>query len=130
IRPDIQILRPGLVYEDKNIKVFAEYVQHIPTEITHCYGFRVEGNGKSVAFSGDTSPCDGLFNLAKDVDLLINDCSFPQVALDFRKKVGIGTAAHTSPTDLGKLAVDANVKSVIATHFGHFDTTNPVVKQY
>jgi hypothetical protein len=54
----------------------------------------------------------------------------PQKAIDFRSKVGIGTWAHTSPHDLGKIAVAARAKSLVATHFGHFDTTNPVLKKH
>jgi ribonuclease Z len=61
---------------------------------------------------------------------LIHECTFPQKAIDFRSKIGIGTWAHTSPLDLGKIAVQARVKSLVATHFGHFDTTNAVLKKH
>ena len=42
--------------------------------------------------------------LAKDVDLMIHECTFPESAIEFRKKANIGTWSHTSPTELGKLA--------------------------
>ncbi len=35
----------------------------------------VAPNGKSVAFSGDTAMCDGLFQAAEGVDLLVAECS-------------------------------------------------------
>ncbi|MEM7347274.1 MAG: MBL fold metallo-hydrolase, partial [Chloroflexota bacterium] len=54
----------------------------------------------------------------------------PEKAIEFRKKIQIGTYAHTSPTELGKLATRAGVKSLVATHFGHFDTTNPILKKF
>jgi ribonuclease Z len=68
--------------------------------------------------------------LAQGADLLIHECTFPEEALEFRKKVEIGTYAHTSPTELGKLAARVGAKSVVATHFGHFDTTSPILKGY
>ena len=41
----------------------------------------------------------------------------------------VPTAAHTSPTELGRLAKQAGVKSLVATHFGHFDSLSPVLKR-
>ena len=40
-----------------------------------------------------------------------------------------GTHAHTPPLDLGKIASEAGVKKLVATHFGHFDSTNPMIKK-
>lgn len=130
IRPSISVIEPGLVYEDENIKVYADYVDHIESELMHCFGFRVEAGDKVVTFSGDTAPSEALLRLAQDADVLIHECSFPEEALEFRKKVGIGTFAHTSPIELGKIATKANVKTLIPTHFAHFDTTSPIVKKY
>jgi ribonuclease Z len=131
LRPHIRECKPGLVHEDDLVKVSACYVEHIPREISPCFGLRMDTvDGQSVVFSGDTSPCDRLIELARDCDLLIHECTFPQQAIDFRSKAGIGTWAHTSPQDLGKIAVAARAKSLVATHFGHFDTTNPVLKKH
>ena len=130
VRPAVQEFMPGLVFEDELVKVYADYVDHIPREIMHCFGFRIEAAGKVLAFSGDTKPCDAMLRLADNADLLIHECTFPEEALEFRRKTNIGTYAHTSPTELGKLATRAGVKSLVATHFGHFDTTSPVVKRY
>jgi ribonuclease Z len=129
VRPAVHEFGPGLVFDDGNIKVYADYVEHIPAEILHCFGFRIEARGKVIAFSGDTAPCESMVRLAMNADLLIHECTFPEEALEFRKKVDIGTYAHTSPTELGRLATRAEVKSLVATHFGHFDTTNPVLKK-
>ena len=128
VRPAVHEFGPGLVLDDGRVKVFADYVEHIPSEILHCFGFRIEAAGKVIAFSGDTAPCESMVRLAQGADLLIHECTFPEEALEFRRKVQIGTYAHTSPTELGKLAARAGVKSLVATHFGHFDTTNLVLK--
>jgi ribonuclease Z len=130
VRPAVHEFGPGLVFEDDVVKVYADYVDHIPSEIMHCFGFRIEAAGKVIAFSGDTRPCEAMVRLAQGADLLIHECTFPEEALEFRMKTNIGTYAHTSPTELGKLATRAGVKSLVATHFGHFDTTSPVMKRY
>ena len=41
----------------------------------------------------------------------------------------MGTWAHTSPTELGELATRAEAKSLVATHFGSFDTTTPLLRR-
>lgn len=130
VRPAVHEFEPGIVFADGVVKIFADYVDHIPSDILHCFGFRIEAAGKAIAFSGDTKPCEAMVRLAKDADLLIHECTFPEEALEFRKRTNIGTYAHTSPTELGKLATRAGVKSLVATHFGHFDTTSPVMKRY
>lgn len=131
LEPDVRECRPGLVYEDERVRVTACYVEHIPREISPCFALRMDTvDGESLVFSGDTSPCEALIALAQDCDLLIHECTFPQRAIDFRSKAGIGTWAHTSPLDLGKIAVAARAKSLVATHFGHFDTTNPVLRRH
>jgi len=86
-------------------------------------------DGQSVSFSGDTAPCDAFVELSKDVDLMIHEFTFPESALAFRRKARVGTWSHTSPIELGKLAKAANAKCLIATHSGHFDTTNPITKK-
>ncbi len=131
LQPDVRECKPGRVFEDDLVRVTACYVEHIPREISPCFALRMDTvDGQSVVFSGDTSPCDRLIELAQDCDLLIHECTFPQKAIDFRSKVGIGTWAHTSPFDLGKIAVASRARSLVATHFGHFDTTNPVLRKH
>ncbi|HVL36122.1 MAG TPA: MBL fold metallo-hydrolase [Burkholderiales bacterium] len=129
VRPEVREFGPGLIFDDGVVKVHADYVEHIAPELLHCFGFRIEAAGKVIAFSGDTAPCEAMARLARGADVLIHECTFPEEALEFRKKVQIGTYAHTSPTELGKLATRAGVKSLVATHFGHFDTTSPILKK-
>ena len=70
-----------------------------------------------------------MVRLAQDADLLIHECTFPESFIAHRAKTGVGTYSHTSPMDLGKIARRANVKSLVATHFGHFDSTSPVLRR-
>lgn len=129
VRPDARELVPGPFFDDGHVRMSCAWVDHLPHDVCECFGIRVEADGKSVAFSGDTKPCDGMLSLAEGVDLLIHEATFPEAFLQHRAKSGVGTFAHTSPTELGKLATRAGVKSLVATHFGHFDTTSPVIKR-
>ncbi len=128
LRPDVRECEPGLVFEDDLVRVTACYVEHIPLEVSPCFGLRMDTkDGKSIAFSGDTAPCEAFIEMATGVDLLVHECTFPESAIEFRKTAAVGTWSHTSPTELGKIAERTGAKQLLATHFGSFDTTNPVI---
>ena len=129
VRPAVREIEPGVVYQDADIKIIAQHVDHLPHDVCECFGVRVEADGKVVAFSGDTKPCPAMVSLAKDADLLIHECTFPESFIAHRAKTGVGTFAHTSPLGLGLIARESNAKSVVATHFGHFDSTSLVLKR-
>lgn len=129
IRPKVTEYDIGLVYEDSDLRVFADAVDHIPSDISPCFGFRIEAEGKVLVFSGDTKPCDGIARLAQGADLLIHECTFPESFIEHRRKSGVGTFSHTSPTELGRLASDCGVKQLVATHIGHFDSLSPVLRR-
>lgn len=129
MRPEVTEVTRGVIYEDDDVRITADWVEHIPREICECFGVRFEAEGKSVAFSGDTAPCESMIELARDCDLLIHECTFPESFIAYRKKSGVGTFAHTSPTEVGQIATRAGAKSVVATHFGHFDSLSPVIKR-
>lgn len=70
--------------------------------------YRFIANGKKLVFSADTAPCDNLTKIAENADVLVIECSFPESA-------GIKNG-HCIPSQIGKIAEEANVKSVILTH--------------
>lgn len=129
IRPKVTQYDQGLVFADDEIRVTAAHMDHIPRDISPCFGFRIEAEGKVVVFSGDTAPCDNILTLSRDADLLIHECTFTEAFIEHRRKSQVGTFSHTSPHDLGKLAVAAGVKQVVATHIGHVDSISPVLKR-
>ncbi len=130
LKPDVRECGPGEVYKDDLVSVRACWVEHIPLEISPCFGLRMDTiDGQSVVFSGDTAPCQRLVDMAQGCDLLIHECTFPERALEYRKSINVGTWAHTSPLALGDIAVRTGCKGLVATHFGSFDTCNPVVRE-
>jgi len=64
--------------------------------------------GSVVAFSGDTDVCEGLAEAARDADLAVFECSFP----DERK-----TEGHLTPREAGEIASRAGAKRLLLTHF-------------
>lgn len=129
IRPRVTEYGPGVICDDGEIRVTAALMDHIPAEISPCYGFRIEAEGKVVVFSGDTAPCDNILTLSRGADLLIHECTFTEAFIEHRRQSKVGTFSHTSPQDLGRLAVEAGVKQVVATHIGHVDSLSPVLKR-
>ncbi|MFQ5998533.1 MAG: MBL fold metallo-hydrolase [Candidatus Bathyarchaeia archaeon] len=79
------------------------------TPVMHFDGvaYKIEAEGRSLVFSGDTIPDDRLVRLAKGVDLLIHDCSFPDGEL-----IGL----HTTDVQLAEVAQEAHPKKLVANH--------------
>lgn len=74
-------------------------------------GYRIEIGGKVVTYLCDTGYCGNAVTLAKDADLVIAECgTLPGTA----KAAG----PHMDPETCAKLAVQANAKQMVLTHFG------------
>ncbi len=74
------------------------------------HGFKIELEGKSVAYSGDTKIVPDSLLLAKDADLLIHECS----NIISPKKDNWG---HADPVQVAEFAKKAGVKKLVLTHF-------------
>jgi ribonuclease BN (tRNA processing enzyme) len=82
------------------------------TEVAHpvaAYGLRIEADGHTLAYSGDTGTCDGLVSTARDADLFLCEASFVE--------------GHHNPPDLhltgaeaGRMAAEANARRLVLTH--------------
>lgn len=65
------------------------------------------GEAWSVAYSGDTGPCDALTAAARDVDQLVIECTTPDEA----PRVG-----HLTPRDVAKVIAEARPRGVGLVH--------------
>jgi ribonuclease BN (tRNA processing enzyme) len=76
-----------------------------------CYGYRVEIDGKVIAFCTDTGVCDNAVTLARNADLLITECGL---------KPGDSSPdwPHLNPKDAIGIAERANAKRLALLHFG------------
>lgn len=71
-------------------------------------GYRLNAQGRSVVYSGDTDYCDHIVRLGRNADLLILECSFP----DERKSPG-----HLTPSLAGRIARESSCQRLLLTHF-------------
>ncbi len=71
-------------------------------------GFRVNAEGRSVVYSGDTGYCDEIVRLGRDADLLVLECSLPEE----RKVPG-----HLTPALAGRIARESSCGKLLLTHF-------------
>jgi ribonuclease BN (tRNA processing enzyme) len=89
----------------KDFKISSCLVKHHDNSIA----YRVESkDGKTLVYSGDTDYCKSIVELAKDVDVLLLECSYPK-----HMKV----EGHLNATLAGKIARESNCKKLILTHF-------------
>ncbi|MCP4253536.1 MAG: MBL fold metallo-hydrolase [Candidatus Scalindua sp.] len=71
--------------------------------------YRVESKeGKSIVYSGDTDYCESIVELARNVDVLLLECSYPK---------HIKVEGHLNSTLAGRVARESNCKKLILTHF-------------
>ena len=69
--------------------------------------YRIEYQGKTIAYTGDTDYDDRLIDIALQADALISECSFP----DDMKREG-----HMTPKEVGRLAEESDVGKLIVVH--------------
>ena len=61
----------GTVMQDDLVKVTAALVHHPP--VVPSYAYRFDTPGRSIVFSGDTTPFDNLIKLAQGADVLVHE---------------------------------------------------------
>ena len=116
------------IYEAGGIKVLAAQVVHgsVPA-----IAYRVEIDGVSIAFSGDTDGNNGNLELiSRDADLLVAHNAVPEGA------TGVERALHMPPSVIGRIARASAVKQLVLSHrmlrtLGHeAQTTTEIRKSY
>lgn len=114
-------VKPGLVHEDRGLKVYTEYVEHghgmgISQDEWPCLGYRVEAGGKIVAVSGDAVDCDGLDRLARGADVLVQCCYLAEEEITDHGSELISKYILASPSQVGKIAERAGARKLVLTH--------------
>ncbi len=111
----------GTVMEDGRVKVTAALVHHPPVE--PAFAYRFDTPDRSIVFSGDTTPCDNLIKLAQGADVLVHEVIHrPSLARlmaripNADRLVEHIVASHTTHVDVGRVAKEAKVKTLVLTH--------------
>lgn len=87
-----------------------------PIETQHfvpCWGFRVEAEGRRLAYTADTGPCDALADLADRADLLLSEATLRSLDED---AVAPEPRGHLLPAEAGTAARDGGSRRLMLTH--------------
>lgn len=74
-----------------------------------CSGYRIEADSTSLAFSGDTGPCDAVVELARDADVFLCEATF-------RDAPPNRDHGHLCASEAGAIAAEAGVGHLVLTH--------------
>jgi len=113
----------GVVYQDENVKVTAFEVEHYGAKPS--YGFRFDTPDRVIVFSGDTQRTANLIQMARNADILVHEVVNDEAVDRLVQRIDPGNMglkdhivnAHTPITEVGKIAAEAGVKTLVLTHF-------------
>ncbi|MBT2747865.1 MULTISPECIES: MBL fold metallo-hydrolase [unclassified Lysobacter] len=112
----------GEVMRDERVRVTAAVVDHPP--MRPAFAYRFDTPDRSIVFSGDTRPSAALIELARGADVLVHEVMY----LPALEKLIASEAqaarlrqhlldSHTTTEQVGKLATEAGVKTLVLNHF-------------
>ncbi len=111
-------IKPGVIYQDSNVKVTAFAVHHGSWPLA--LGYRFDAAGKSIVFSGDTAPAESVVEACDGCDLLIHevyigspDANSPRSPEHWTQYM---KTFHTSAAELAGIATRAHAKALVTTH--------------
>jgi ribonuclease BN (tRNA processing enzyme) len=112
---------PGVVMRDTDVKVTSCRVRHPP--ITQSYAYRFNAKDRSIVISGDTAYAPELADFAKGADVLVHEAMYLPAIEALIKSVSNAPrlrqhllASHTSTEDVGRIAVQAGVGTLVLSH--------------
>ena len=106
---DFRAVADGSCADVAGVRLRAGRVDH-PCE---AYALRVEHDGRSLVYSGDTGPCAGLVELARGADVLLCEATWPHVTEWWTEPP---TGVHLSGRQAGEHAAAAGVGRLLLTH--------------
>lgn len=114
------------IYEKNGVRITSFPAVHI---YDGPVSFRLDWNGRSLVYSGDTTPSYFMVDNAKGVDLLIHEAFntvkqlMERSGYDERSARGIGTIVHSAPDEAGKVLELCTPRLAAVFHFfNDFDT--------
>jgi ribonuclease BN (tRNA processing enzyme) len=117
-------IKPGVVYQDANVKVTAFTVEHGSWD--YSYGYRFDTADRSIVISGDTGPTSKIAGACHGCDLLIHEV-YSSIWLSERTAAWkkYHSTFHTSATKLATIATAAKCKQLVLYHQLFRPTDNP-----
>jgi ribonuclease Z len=123
----------GVVYDHNGVAIKSFPAVHI---YDGPVSYRLEWQGLCFVFSGDTTPSSFFVDNAKNADLVIHEC-FNTVAqlmarsgYNERMAKGIGTMAHSAPSEAGYVLSLIKPRLAVVYHFfNDFDTSFDIERE-
>lgn len=110
-QPIVRELGANDIVEGRGWTVRAVEVHHFAPHLV-CYGYRLDADGQSFVYSGDTGPCAALAALARNCDVLVHMCHY-LTGTALSRTFAAFTMGHR---ELAELARDAGVRSLVLSH--------------
>jgi ribonuclease BN (tRNA processing enzyme) len=116
-------MEPVVIYpeDDHGVQVSAVLVQHAP--VFPAFGYRFDTPHGSVAFSGDTGPCDNVVRLARGADVLVHEVIDIERMTERLMRLPNYEAvrnhlasSHSAPEQVGAIAARAGVGTLVLSH--------------
>ncbi len=125
---NVHEIQPGVVYQDKNVKVTAFLVSHGSWK--YAFGYRFDTPGRSIVISGDTTPSAAVVKACSGCDVLIHEV-YSQAAFERQSPEWqqYHSHFHTSSTELGQIANQAKPGLLILYHQLFWGTTEEQLLQ-
>ncbi len=119
IEVDASDLQAGTSFEVGGVKITAFSVDH--GVVKPAYGYRIDYQGRSVVFSGDTRPSRTLVENARGVDVLIHEVVVPSVEMMRSAVADVAKIRriidhHTTPEDAGKIFTEVKPRLAVYSH--------------
>lgn len=112
---NVHEIQPGVIYQDKNVKVTAFAVSHGSWKLA--FGYRFDTPDRSIVISGDTTPNQNVVKACNGCDVLIHEV-YSQSEFERRTPEWqqYHSHFHTSSVELGRIANQAKPGLLILYH--------------
>ncbi len=117
-----EITKPSELLSENGVTVRCALNAHPP--LKHSFAYRFDTPDRSFVFSGDTTYSKGVVELAQGADVLVHEIMLPSAlepliasepnAKTLREHLH---ASHSTPEQVGRVATEAGVKTLILSHF-------------
>lgn len=116
-------IEPGMIYQDKNVKVTAFLVPHGSWD--QAFGYRFDTADRSVVLSGDTGPTDAVAKACHGCDVMLNEVYSEAglLALHSEGQEKYFHAFHMSPREVAEEAAKAKPGLLVLYHQVYWGAT-------
>lgn len=104
---ELREIAPGQTVELGGASLAAHPTPHTAESLAYSVSTPPEAGGERLVYTGDTGPSRELGEWARGCDLLLAECSLPEV---------MAIPTHLTPREAGRLAARAEAKTLVLTH--------------